>query len=109
MPMADLRPQAAARSPEQLVDHLNHFELDLKFSAGIWLFSPSDSRFHARYKRDLDLEQRFEIAASLKDYGLTALEAHYPNEIHEDNLEQWQCFSRDTGIRLLTVIPLLFY
>lgn len=109
MPFIDLRPQAQLRSPEEMVRHLESFELRLEFSAGIWFFSPADSRFHGRYKEDLDLERRFEVAASLKDYGLTALEAHYPNEINEDNVHLWQAFTRDSGIRLLTVIPLLFY
>ena len=109
MPLADLRKQATARSPEELIEHLDNFELDLQFTAGIWFFSPSDSRFHAKYKKDLELEQRLEIAASLKPYGLMGLEAHYPNEVNEDNLETWLQFTRDTGIRLVTVIPLLFY
>ncbi len=109
MPLADLRPQAMDRSPEEMIKHLQGFELDLKFSAGIWFFSPFESRFHAKYKEDLDLEARLEIAASLADYGLGGLEAHYPNEVNEDNLEMWQEFTRDTGIRLITVIPLLFY
>ena len=109
MPIQDLRPQAEPRSPEDLVAHLNTFELDLRFTAGIWFFSPADSRFHDKYKRDISLEQRLDIAASLKDYGLDALEAHYPNEINHDNLHIWKQFTQDTGIRLLTVIPLLFY
>ena len=41
MPLLDLRPQAVRRTPEQLVEHLKSFNLDLKFSAGIWFFSPS--------------------------------------------------------------------
>ncbi len=40
---------------------------------------------------------------------MDALEAHYPNEINEDNIDLWKQFTADTGIRLLTVIPLLFY
>src|SRR5690606_7854308 len=36
-------------------------------------------------------------------------EAHYPNEINEENVETWKQFSADTGIRLITVIPLLFW
>ncbi len=71
--------------------------------------SPFASRFHDKYKPDIELEHRFEIAASLKDYGLSALEAHYPNEINEENAHLWKAFEHDTGIRLLTVIPLLFY
>ncbi len=109
MNLSDLRAQATSRSSEEMVRHLDRFDLDLKFSAGIWFFSPPDSRFHGRYKRDLPLEARLDIAESLKGYGLSALEAHYPNEINEGNLELWQDFQRDTGIRLLTVIPLLFY
>ncbi|MDX1547548.1 MAG: TIM barrel protein, partial [Rhodothermales bacterium] len=109
MPLRDLRPQALPRDPDALVEHLNTFSLDLKFSAGIWFFSPPDSRFHGKYRPDRSIEARLEIAAGLKDYGLGALEAHYPNEINEDNLDLWKDFARDTGIRLITVIPLLFY
>ncbi len=109
MPLADLREQATRRSPEELIRHLESFELELAFSAGIWFFSPFDSRFHAKYKPDLDLERRLEIAAGLAQYGLAGLEAHYPNEVNEENLETWRRFTRDTGIRLITVIPLLFY
>lgn len=88
---------------------MQSFELDLKFSAGIWFFSPFTSRFHDRYGPVLDLEKRLEIAASLKAFGLSALEAHYPNEINEGNLALWRTFCASTGIRLLTVIPLLFW
>jgi xylose isomerase len=107
--LRDLRPQTIRRTPEELVRHLQTFQLDLKFSAGIWFFSPPASRFHDRYKPVLDIPARLEIAAKLKDYGLAGLEAHYPNEINEDNLDLWKQFSRDTGIRIVTVIPLLFY
>ncbi len=109
MKLTDLRHQAILKTGSDLVDHLNSFELAPKFSAGIWFFSPANSRFHAKYKPDESIESRLEIAASLKDYGLGALEAHYPNEIDESNLSLWQDFIRDTGIQLLTVIPLLFY
>ena len=109
MGLTDLRPQATVRSPEAMLEHLRTFELDLKFTAGIWFFSPFSSRFHDKYQPDLDLEARLEIAATLKDDGLYGLEAHYPNEINESNLPLWQAFERDTGIRLVTVIPLLFY
>ncbi len=109
MPLIDLRPQAVRRDPEQMLKHLQTFQPELKFSAGIWFFSPAGSRFHTKYEADRDLRQRLEIAARLAKYGLKALEAHYPNEINEDNLPIWQQFTRDTGVRLLTVIPLLFW
>lgn len=109
MTMIDLRPQAARRDMAAMIKHLSDFELDLKFSAGIWFFSPAASRFHAKYQKDVPLEKRLEIAASLKSQGLSALEAHYPNEINEDNADLWRTFCAQTGIRLLTVIPLLFW
>lgn len=109
MALPDLRSQATRRSPAEMLGHLKSFELDLKFSAGIWFFSPPYSRFHDKYKPDINIEQRLEIAATLGEYGLVALEAHYPNEINEQNVDLWQKFTRDTGIKLLTVIPLLFW
>lgn len=109
MPLADLRPQSLRRSPDQLLAHLRSFSLDLKFSAGIWFFSPAASRFHAKYQPELSIEARLEVAAGLAKHGLSALEAHYPNEINEENVGLWWQFSAATGIRLLTVIPLLFW
>jgi xylose isomerase len=109
MALIDLRSQARRRTPAELVAHLNSFRLDLKFSAGIWCFSPPDSRFHDRYKPDLDIRARLDTAAKLKDYGLGGLEAHYPNELNEENAELWRQFARDTGIKVVTVVPLLFW
>ena len=109
MSLPDLRPQARRRSPDEMVAHLNSFQLDLKFSAGVWFFSPPLSRFHDRYADTIDIPRRLDIAAGLAEYGLKGMEAHYPNEINEDNLDLWKQFSRDTGIKILTVIPLLFW
>jgi xylose isomerase len=109
MPLTDLRAQATRRADDQVLAHLRGFTLDLKFSAGIWYFSPAASRFHAKYSPDLTIEQRLDVAAGLAKDGLVGLEAHYPNEVSEENLSLWQTFSRQTGIRLITVIPLLFW
>lgn len=109
MALSDLRSQASRRSPEELLQHLNSFELELKFSAGIWYFSPANSRFHDKYTDEIGLLKRLEIAAGLAEHGLKGLEAHYPNEINEDNLDVWRKFTADTGIKLVTVIPLLFW
>lgn len=109
MAICDLRQQATRRTPEHMLEHLRSFELDLRFSAGIWFFSPFAGRFHDRYGPELSIEQRLEIAAGLADDGLSGLEAHYPNEVNEDNLDLWRKFTADTGIRLITVIPLLFW
>lgn len=109
MALVDHRSQAVRRTKDEWIAHMNSFHLDLKFSAGIWYFSPGGGRFHDRYTPPLDIEARLEIAAKLKDAGLAGMEAHYPNEINEDNLDLWKDFAHDTGIRILTVIPLLFY
>jgi xylose isomerase len=109
MALIDIREQARRRTPKESVEHLNSFELDLKFSAGIWFFAPGGGRFHDRYVPDQPIEARLEVAARLADYGLKGMEAHYPNEINEDNLEVWKGFTRDTGVRVVTVAPQLFW
>lgn len=109
MALIDIRDQAKRRTPEELVEHLKSFELDLKFSAGVWYFAPGGGRFHDRYVPDQPIAARLEVAARLADYGLKGMEAHYPNEINEDNLEVWKSFTRDTGVRIVTVVPLLFW
>jgi len=109
MALFDLRSQALHHTPEELMQHMKSFKLELKFSAGIWFFSSSNSRFHERYRPDIDIAQRLDIAANLYDYGLHGLEAHYPNEVNEENLDLWKKFLRDTGIKLITVVPLLFW
>ena len=56
-----------------MLKHLNSFSLGLKFSAGVWFFSPPNSRFHDRYKPVIDIPARLDIAATLKDYSLAAV------------------------------------
>lgn len=109
MPLCDLRSQATVRTGEELVRHLQSFSLDLKFSAGVWFFAPGGGRFHDRYAPAKTMEQILAEAAELAPYGLAALEGHYPNEVNEDNLDLFKQFQADTGIRLLTVVPNLFY
>lgn len=109
MPLQDLRPQWTRRTPEQMLAHLKSFEIKPRFSAGIWFFTAAASRFHTKYGPELSIEQRLEIAGKLKAHGLEALEAHYPNEINEQNVGMWKAFAAQTGIRILTVIPLLFW
>jgi len=109
MALISLKAQKARKSPEALAKHLKSFELELKFSAGVWFFSPGGGRFHDKYCAPMELEQKFEIAARLKKYGLVGLEAHYPNELGEDNLETWKKLCKATGLRLVSLVPLLFY
>ncbi|OIQ62622.1 TIM barrel protein [Neomoorella thermoacetica] len=107
--MQDLSYQATRRSPEELIRHLQNFELNLRFSAGIWFFSGSNSRFHTRYGREMSIEERLEKFSGLKKYGLEGIEAHYPNEINEHNLPLYKDFCRDTGMKVVAVVPNLFY
>ena len=109
MTLVDLREQKKRRTPDELVKHLNSFELDLKFTAGVWFFAPGGGRFHDRYVPPMPMEQILETAAGLKKYGLVGLEAHYPNEVNEDTLPLFRDLERDTGIRLITVVPNLFF
>lgn len=109
MALKDLRSQAKRLMPDEMVKHLRSFKLELKFSAGIWYFSPPNSRFHDKYTEDLNIEQRLEIAGRLKEYGLKGLEAHYPNEINEDNVDVWKKFLKSTGMKMVTIVPLLFW
>jgi xylose isomerase len=109
MTLPNLNYQRIRRSPDELVRALRDFALELKFSAGIWYFSPSNSRFHEKYKPDLEIERRLEMAARLAPAGLAGLEAHYPNEINEANLDLWKKYCADSGLRIVSVIPLLFY
>ena len=109
MPLIDLRPQSKRRNPNQLLAHMQSFSLELRFSAGVWFFAPGGGRFHDRYIPPLTMEQILEKAASLKKYGLVALEAHYPNEINRSNLPMFKKFFAQTGLRLVTVVPNLFY
>ncbi len=109
MGLLNLQVQATRRTPDQLIAHMKNFELRLRFSCGVWYMSPSHSRFHDKYKPDLDIEQRLEVAAKLAGDGLEGIEAHYPNEINEKNLPLWKDFSKNTGIRIVSVVPLLFW
>ena len=109
MPLKDLREQTRRRTREELIHHLETFELDLKFSAGVWFFSPGGGRFHDRYRPEIPIEGRLEIAAGLAEYGLAAVEAHYPNEINHENKHLYKKLQEETGVRIVTVIPNLFY
>lgn len=106
--------QSKRRTGEELIAHLSGFELEMKFSAGVWFFFPGGGRFHDAYvdrpsRPDEWLDRIFEIVAPLKEQSLCGLEAHYPNEVNEDNIDRYVQFEKDTGIRLITVIPNLFF
>lgn len=107
--LADIRDQGIARSGEDLIAHLKRFKLEVNISAGVWYFAPGQIRFHEAYREPYSIEDRLAIAGELAEYGLKGLEAHYPNEINEDNAHLYQQLEKETGIRLITVIPNLFW
>ncbi|WP_324668671.1 TIM barrel protein [Geochorda subterranea] len=109
MGIRDLREQSVIRRGQDLVDFLRSRPLEPRYSVGVWYFSPAASRFHDRYQPASSIEERLERIARLAPLGVVGVEAHYPNEINEDNLETWQRFSRESGIRIVTVVPLLFW
>jgi len=111
--MKDLRPQRTVRDREAMLRQLETFKLEPSFSAGVWYFFPSGGRFHDRYVPEGSIEQVLAIVRRLFDKGLVdcsfRLEAHYPNEINEGNLDAYRSLAKETGIRPITVIPNLFY
>lgn len=111
--LRDLSYQKIIRNKEELIKHVKSFKIKPKFSAGIWYFSPAASRFHEKYKEDKTIEERLDIVYRLYDNKVVdysfRLEAHYPNEINWDNIDLYRSLRKETGIRVLTVVPNLFY
>lgn len=109
----DLREQAKVMSKEEILKRLVEFKLEPKFSAGIWYFSPAKSRFHDDYSKALNIDERLEIVLKMYDEKAIGsdfrIEAHYPNEINEENVDKYKRVEKETGIKVITVIPNLFY
>lgn len=94
---------------EELLKHMNSFNLDLKISVGIWYFAPAGGRFHEAYVPSKTIEERIEIAAGMAKYGVRAIEAHYPNEVNEENYYLYEMLEKETGIVLQSCYPAIFY
>ncbi len=105
----DTRYQKVRRSKDELLKHLNTFTLDLKISVGIWYFTPVGGRFHAAYVPFKEIPEKIEMAAGLAKYGVKAIEAHYPNEVNEDNYHLYKQLEKEAGIKLLSCYPAIFY
>ena len=105
----DLRYQTQRRSAAEMLAHLNSFELELKCSVGIWYFTPGGGRFHEAYVEPKTIPERIEMAAEMARYGIRGIEAHYPLEVNEENLHLYRQLEREAGIRLVLVVPHLFY
>ncbi|MEM3692741.1 MAG: TIM barrel protein [Candidatus Bathyarchaeia archaeon] len=111
--MSHLREQKVVRGKEELLRQLESFKLVPKFSAGVWYFFPPGGRFHERYIASGSIEDILSKVSLLYDKGLLdgsfRLEAHYPNEVNEENIDVYRSLEKETGIRLITIIPNLFY
>jgi xylose isomerase len=100
--LPDLRSQKNATSPEAMLANLKR-DFDLKFSVGIWYFTPGGGRFHDRYVKSASIPERIEMAAQMAKLGVTGIEAHYPDEINEDNVGLYKRLEKEAGIRVVGV------
>lgn len=94
---------------DQLLKHMKSFKLDLKLSVGIWYFTPGGGRFHEAYVPPKTIAEKIEMAAEMSKYGIKAIEAHYPNEVNEENWHLYQQLEKETGIVLQSCYPAIFY
>jgi xylose isomerase len=101
--LRDLSYQKKIRSRAELVRHLKTFKLDLKFSVGIWYFTPGGGRFHDRYVPAASIRERLKMAEDLAEFGVTGIEAHYPDEVNADNLDLFNALEKNAGIKLVGV------
>lgn len=99
--LRDLRLQKKIRKPSELIKHLKSFNLELKISIGIWYFTPAGGRFHDRYVPDATIKERLEMAAEFAKFGITGIEAHYPAEVNEGNLNLYRQLEKESGIKLV--------
>jgi len=111
--MIDLREQRVERSKDEMLRHIKGFDLVPRFSVGVWYFSPSASRFHEAYGSKRSMDDILNVIRDLHDKKVVGsdlgLEAHYPNEVNVDNLDLFRDLQRETGVRLITIVPNLFY
>lgn len=111
--MLDLRGQKVKKSKEEMFKHLKAFRFEPRFSVGVWCFFPPGGRFHEPYVEKGSIQDILTKVAALYDRGMVdstfGLEAHYPNEINYDLIDSYKSLEKETGIRVITVVPNLFY
>jgi xylose isomerase len=107
--LKDYRSQSFRRSKDDLIKHMKEFDLELNVSVGIWYFAPGGSRFHERYVSEKSIAQSLEIAAEMAKYGVKGIEAHYPFEANEENLHLYKKCEKESGVKLISAGPWLFY
>ncbi len=106
--LPDLRGQKAAITPEAMLANLKR-DFELKFSVGIWYFTPGGGRFHDRFVKAASIPERIEMAAEMAGLGVTGIEAHYPDEINEENAGLYKKLEQQAGIRVVGVPFSHFY
>lgn len=108
-PIIDTSYQRKRLSKEELLKHMQSFDMEIKISVGIWYFSPGGGRFHEAYVPNKTIAERIEMAADMVKYGVRAIEAHYPNEVNEENYYLYEKLEKETGIVLQSCYPAIFY
>lgn len=101
--LKDLSYQKKVMNKDELVKHMNSFKLDLKMSVGIWYFTPGGGRFHDRYVAEKSIRERIKMAGELAEFGITGIEAHYPDEVNFDNLALYKDLEVNSGIKLVGI------
>lgn len=107
--LRDLSYQKKIRSREELIEHMKSFKLELNLSVGIWYFTPGGGRFHEPYVAEKSVEERLMMAEELAEFGVTGIEAHFPDEVNFDNLHRYRELEKRSGIKLVGVPFSHFY
>ena len=106
--LKDLRYQNLAISPDKMLQNLKK-DLEIDVSVGIWYFTPGGGRFHDRFVKEASIPERIEMAAEMAKLGVKGIEAHYPDEVNEENAHLYKQLEEETGIRLVAVPFSHFY
>ncbi|MCX5849417.1 MAG: xylose isomerase, partial [Deltaproteobacteria bacterium] len=99
----DLSYQKKERTKKELITHMKNFTLNIKMSVGIWYFTPRGGRFHEDYVKPASIAERLKMAADFAEFGITGIEAHFPDEVNFDNLHLYKDLEKKCGIRLVGV------
>ncbi len=100
--LKDLSYQSAARDPDVMLANLRG-DFDLAISVGIWYFTPGGGRFHDRFVPEATVAERIDMAAEMAHVGVTGIEAHYPAEVNESNVDLYRRLADEAGIRLVAI------
>jgi xylose isomerase len=109
VPLVDIRHQALRRNATELLLHMQRFSLDLKFTVSLSHLVAPSSRFHDGYREPLTVPERLTELAHVAEDGVVGIEAVYPNEINEDNLDLFRRHAKETGQRVISINPNLHF